>query len=402
MTGWTDDALDRRILVAAAGRSTSPAARSSGWRVQPRRHDHVVLCSAHHVAVDYWSLVLLMDELQRSTPTSLAGRRFVAAGSRPVSTSIMPGGSASTCRAPKGWLGTLAPPARRGPTASVVADRLAAAAVADLPRSDPPFHARRRSSATGTVASARGTTLYTVCLAAFAVLLHRYTGETDLLIGSPMAGRTSTGAEDVVGYFANTIVLRARCDDNPRFTDFLAHVSATVLDALEGQDFPFPLLVERLKVARDPGRAPLCDVLFSWDKPHYRGTAGRGRRDLRFETRESASARQHARPDGDRLRTDDRIDVALQYSVDLFTAETVARMAGHFSICCAGSPTIRPNASATCRCSATTSGDRPGGVERDPHRLSADDTVHAAVRGRLPPAGRGGGASRTGRSATAT
>ncbi len=123
-------------------------------------------------------------------------------------------------------------------------------------------------------------------------------------------------------------MLRTRCAGNPRFTDFLAHVSETVLDALEGQDFPFPLLVEKLKVTRDPGRAPLCDVLFSWDKPHYRAAPGAG---LRFETREVrqlGSTHDLAMIAFERA---DRIDVAIQYSTDLFADETIARMAGHFS-----------------------------------------------------------------------
>ena len=133
------------------------------------------------------------------------------------------------------------------------------------------------------VARTRGTTLYTVCLAAFQVLLHRYTGETDIVVGSPMAGRTSAGAEDVIGYFANTIACAPAATATRASPTSSRTCRRRVLDALEGQDFPFPLLVERLKVDARSGRAPLCDVLFSWDKPHYREMdrpVGEHRRDL--------------------------------------------------------------------------------------------------------------------------
>ena len=180
------------------------------------------------------------------------------------------------------------------------------------------------------LARARSTTLYTVCLAAFDVLLHRYTGETDILVGSPMAGRTAAHAEGAIGYFANTIVLRARCGDNPRFTDFLADVSRTVLDALDGQDYPFPLLVESLKIGRDPSRAPLCDVLFSWDKPHYRQgpAAPAGLVAEPRQIRQLGSTHDLATICFER---GDRCDCIIQYSTDLFEAATIARMAEHYT-----------------------------------------------------------------------
>ena len=88
--------------------------------------------------------------------------------------------------------------------------------------------------------------------AAYATLLHRYSGQDDLLIGSPFGCRDQAGLDGLVGYLANPVVLRPDLSGDPTFTSLLGRVKETVLGALEHQDFPFALLVERLR----PGPRP--------------------------------------------------------------------------------------------------------------------------------------------------
>ncbi|HEU4509394.1 MAG TPA: condensation domain-containing protein, partial [Pyrinomonadaceae bacterium] len=101
------------------------------------------------------------------------------------------------------------------------------------------------------------TTLYTTLLAAFQVLLYRYTGQEDLLVGSPTSGRGKAALSSVIGYFVNPVILRAHISPDLTFEAFHTEVRRTVLEALDHQEFPFGLLVERLQIERDPSRAPL-------------------------------------------------------------------------------------------------------------------------------------------------
>lgn len=107
-------------------------------------------------------------------------------------------------------------------------------------------------------------TLHTVLVAAFQVLLARYSGQEDFVLGSLTNGRTQNQFKDIVGYFVNPLVLRADLRGNPSFQDYLARVRETILAAFAHQDFPFATLVERLQPVRDPSRSPIFQVVFVW------------------------------------------------------------------------------------------------------------------------------------------
>src|SRR5829696_5512254 len=107
-----------------------------------------------------------------------------------------------------------------------------------------------------------GATLFMTLLAAFQVLLYRYTGQQDILVGTPAAARSRAAFSNVVGYFVNPLVLRADLSGNPSFTQFLSSVRRTVLDAFAHQDYPFALLVKQLQPERDVSRSPLFQVTF--------------------------------------------------------------------------------------------------------------------------------------------
>lgn len=112
-----------------------------------------------------------------------------------------------------------------------------------------------------TFARAEGTTLFTVLLSAWAALLHRYSGQDDLVIGVPMSGRTDVAYESVTGLFVNTLPIRLRLDDSLEFADLVARVRTALARALDHQDFPFERLVEELRPPRDLSHGPLFQVL---------------------------------------------------------------------------------------------------------------------------------------------
>ncbi|WP_254786652.1 condensation domain-containing protein, partial [Methylomonas sp. LWB] len=100
-------------------------------------------------------------------------------------------------------------------------------------------------------------TLFMLLLAVFKLLLSRYSGQTDLCVGIPVANRNRREIEDLIGFFVNTLVLRSDLSANPTFAELLEQIRATVLDAQNHQDLPFEKLVEALQPVRDPSRSPL-------------------------------------------------------------------------------------------------------------------------------------------------
>src|SRR5262249_43323049 len=107
-----------------------------------------------------------------------------------------------------------------------------------------------------------GTTRFMTLLTAFMVLLHRHTGETDLVVGCPVAGRGRTEVEPIVGNFVNTLVMRSDLSRDPRVSEALARVRDTALGAYDHQDVPFDALVEALAPPRDLRHSPIFQVAF--------------------------------------------------------------------------------------------------------------------------------------------
>ncbi|MGO4951398.1 amino acid adenylation domain-containing protein [Paenibacillus sp. DRB1-1] len=112
------------------------------------------------------------------------------------------------------------------------------------------------------LAAERESTLFMVLLAAYTVLLSKYSGQEDLIVGTPVAGRTNADLEAVIGMFVNTLAIRNRPSGDKTFLSYLEEVKETALGAFENQDYPFDELVERLNVKREPGRFPLFDAVF--------------------------------------------------------------------------------------------------------------------------------------------
>ncbi|MEG5094021.1 amino acid adenylation domain-containing protein [Microcoleus sp. B13-B4] len=235
-----------------------------------RAKEVILLMTAHHIAVDFWSLELLVSELRvfyeaikigedvAFLPQNLRYKDYVQWENQMLA-------SQQGERLWSYWRHQLA---GELPILNLPTDR---------PR--PPVQTYEGASHSFVfgeklthklleLAKAEGVTLYTIVLAAFQVLLLRYTNQEDILIGSPMAGRSLTEFERIVGYFTNPVVLRTNLSGNPTFRELLCRVRSCVLGALEHQDYPFPLLVERLQPLRDPSRSPLYQVAFAWDLSH--------------------------------------------------------------------------------------------------------------------------------------
>ncbi|WP_433747548.1 amino acid adenylation domain-containing protein [Paenibacillus amylolyticus] len=126
------------------------------------------------------------------------------------------------------------------------------------------------------LAAERESTLYMVLLAAYTVLLSKYSGQDDLIVGTPVAGRTNADLEPVIGMFVNTLALRNRPSGEKTFLSYLDEVKETALGAFENQDYPFEELVERLNVKREPGRFPLFDAVFDLQNIEERDAALEG------------------------------------------------------------------------------------------------------------------------------
>lgn len=171
-----------------------------------------------------------------------------------------------------------------------------------------------------------GTSLHITLLAAFQVLLSRYTRQTDFAIGVPISGRVNPDFESLIGMFVNTLAVRANLDGQPTFRDVVAQAHQTSMLAYEHQTVPFMKLVERMQPERIPGCNPLVQVLFQ--VLDVRDTEQLGDvRATRLPTRLSGSVMDLElclRPCGEELEGE------LIYCVDLFNADSVERMAGHF------------------------------------------------------------------------
>ncbi|NCQ83109.1 MAG: amino acid adenylation domain-containing protein [Microcystis aeruginosa W13-18] len=172
-----------------------------------------------------------------------------------------------------------------------------------------------------------GSTLFMTLLAGFAVLLSRYSQQTDVVIGSPIANRNRTEIEGLIGFFVNTLVLRFDLSQDPTFEDFLAQVRQTTQDAYDHQDLPFEMLVEKLQIERHLDRNPLTQIVFAlqnapsspWDLPGV-------------NIEEIPSGLDSVRVDLEVYLWDapEGLGGFCSYNRDLFAAETIVSMMNHF------------------------------------------------------------------------
>ncbi|QSX77638.1 non-ribosomal peptide synthetase [Agrilutibacter solisilvae] len=258
--------------VQAAYREPFDLERQPPFRVDLFRCDaqeHVLLITVHHIAYDAWSLWLNLDELGQLYAAEIAGR----APALPVlecSYRDHINRQAQMLAGPEGqklWRFWQSELAGELPTLVLNTDRPRPAVQTYAGASLRFAMGPSRSARVRKLAQSCGVTPFVLLLAAFQVLLHRYSGQDEIIVGSPTTGRGDPQMAAVAGYFVNPVVLRANLADNPAFNDFLERVAHTAISAMQHQDFPFPLLVERLQPRRDPAFAPLFQVSFVYQKP---------------------------------------------------------------------------------------------------------------------------------------
>jgi amino acid adenylation domain-containing protein len=291
--------------------------------------EHVAVVVVHHIVSDGWSMGILIREIGTLYGAYAAGK--------PSPLAELPVQYADYAVWQRAWL-----------CGTVLARQLAywrgqlagAPAALDLPsdRVRPAVQSFRGAverfavsgavtRALGGLARREGVTLYIVLLAAFQVLLCRWSGQRDLVVGTPIAGRTDRATETLIGFFVNMLALRTDLSGDPTFRGLLGRVKEVAFAAYAHQDLPFEKLVEELRPVRDLSRQPLFQVLFALQNVPREELVVSGV-SLRPFGVEAVTAKLdlslylHETPEG--LRG------VLEYASDLFDGATIARVAGYF------------------------------------------------------------------------
>ncbi|MEJ2767903.1 non-ribosomal peptide synthase/polyketide synthase [Mycetohabitans sp. B46] len=307
--------------------ATGPLARFELLRLAP--HVHVLSILLHHIISDGWSIGVLTRELNELYSAFIQGQRS------PLPP--LPIQYADYAIWQRAWLKDQALERELNYWRQKLADIPAAL---ELP-TDRPRPAVLSGQGHGlavnvpaalatqlkALAQREGATLYMTLLAAFQVVLSRWSGQDDIVVGSPIAGRTQVQVEPLIGFFINTLPLRADLSGNPRFSELLAQMRETALEAYAYQAVPFEKLVEVLQPARDLSRAPIVQVMVNG---------------LNLSASNLALPRLIAEPVhfdtfGTKFdltlyfgETSDGIEGWLQYATDLFDAETIKRLGQHW------------------------------------------------------------------------
>jgi amino acid adenylation domain-containing protein len=286
----------------------------------------VVLLAIHHIVVDGWSMGVLLRDLNEAYRAALE-RREPRLASVTLPYADYAARQRERMRGPQleamlnWWCAEL----RDAPTLNLPADH---------PR--PPVashrgaHERIRidgatTAALRALARKEHASFFMCLLAVFGVLLARWSGQSDLVVGAPSAGRSRAEYEPVLGLFVNTLVMRLRLDGAPTFRQLLQRVRSVALAAYEHEDIPFSRLVRELAPARDASRNPLFQVTFQQIGGDH--TDAGLAKELRLDRPAVAFDLQvDVSPDGDGFA------VHFAYATDLFIPGTIARMAGHFSM----------------------------------------------------------------------
>lgn len=301
--------------------------RAALFQIAPE--EHVLQFTLHHIASDAWSLELLLDEClklyrqglqgqspslaelpiqytdfamwQRESTEAQALRRHLDYWKQKLSR------SPELLQLPT-EAGAPVIPSNRGATASLLLSR-------DM------FQSLSR------LAQEESATVFMVLLAAFKVLLHRYSGQEDIVVGSPISRRTEKESEKLIGFFLNTLVLRTDLSDNPSFREVIERVRETALEAYAHQAVPFEKIVEELQPERDPRRTPFFQVMFTFQE------APRPLPVLESLRVERVDFDLGVAPFDLTLvarGTDRGLLLELEYKTDLFSEQTIARMLSHF------------------------------------------------------------------------
>jgi amino acid adenylation domain-containing protein len=331
LSGMDSGEEEARRLAADDVTRPFDLARDSPLRARLIRlgsREHVLVLVLHHVAADGWSLGVLQRDLGELYAAEVAGRPPA------LPELVVRYGDYAA------WQRERLRGDRLERELAYWRGRLSGVPfVLDLPADRPRPHVQslrgaheRRLLPASLVASLQRlaaeerATLFMALLAAYSVLLSRYAGQDNLLVATPVAGRTRFELEDIVGFFANTLLVRADLDGDPSFRELLRRTRGATLDALEHQELPFEKLVAELNPARELSHSPLAQVLFS-----LQHAGGPRLRLPGLEVTPVDIERGSAKFDLAlfAIEREDGVVASLEYATDLFDGETAARMLGH-------------------------------------------------------------------------
>ena len=307
--------------------STGPLFRASLLRLKP--DSHILLANMHHIISDGWSIAVLVGELTQLYHAFSNGQ--------PSPLPDLEVQYVDFAHWQRQWL-----------TGDVLEKQSrywkqqlsGAPALLELPTDNPRppiqtfdgdvlhlFLEEDTTQALTAVSRETGSTLFMTLLSAFGVLMSRYSGQTDIVMGSPIANRTSRQVEPLIGFFVNTLVFRLDLEDNPGFRELLGQTRKTALDAYAHQDLPFEQLVEELHPVRSLSYSPLFQVMFALQNAPV-------------ETLELPGLKLAPVPKENVIANFDLslfmeeagggLAASFEYNSQLFERETIQRMSDHF------------------------------------------------------------------------
>ncbi|GAA0229475.1 hypothetical protein GCM10009527_027460 [Actinomadura nitritigenes] len=333
LSAAADPLAEARVLVAAE--VTVPFDLAEGPLMRARLiklgdDDHVLSLLMHHVVCDEWSVAILHRELWT----------LYEAFSRGAEPSLPPLPVQYADYAV--WQRDRLRDEVLEEQLAYWRDRLAGAETLELPADHPRPAVRspagdrvefRVDAATvarlRAIGRDRGATMFMTMFAAYATLLARYSGQDDIVVGTPVAGRDRVETENLIGFFVNTLVLRTDVSGDPTFTEVLTRVRREALGAFARQELPFERLVTALGADRDRSRTPLFQVLFNYNQAEPDASG------LLSELGVSAAALPGVVAAKFDLRLivgeeGDALTGVVEYSTELFERATVERLAGHY------------------------------------------------------------------------
>lgn len=325
------DAEIDSLIQAEASRPFDLAAEPPIRLLVVKRSDnhHLLVLTLHHICADGWSIEILLRDLGAFYSSELSGTAALA-----PALPIQYGDFAEwqrerlTSERAKAldefWKSHLAQPLQ---STQLTIGQVRATGLGHAGALHEFFIDKETTDALRKLAAAHGTTLFTALFTAFNLLIHRYTGQTDLVIGTPVANRPHVETEELVGLFVNPLPVRSRIDPFDNYEKALQQTHVILQQVISHQDMPFERIVDMIGVQRDPDNHPLFQIKFQLDaapRQHIR-LAG-------LEMRRLARQDKVAKLDLslDLRETDAGLSGTVEYKTALFRAETIDLFASHF------------------------------------------------------------------------
>lgn len=342
-TGNSVQEVDEKVHIAANEEfnlETGPVFKTHLFKIND--NDFVLLLASHHIAVDFWSQATITNEIGLLYEMS--------------DVSILPKTDHSYIDFVR-WQNKLLKSKRGEVSEQYWINKLGNELLTvDLPTIRPRKNVQTFNGASistnlnleltrelKAVSESKNATLFMSLFSVFNILISKYSHQNDIVVGTPSAGRNIPELRDIVGYFVNPLPIRTKIDNSDTFFDLLENVKENMLSALEHQDFPFNLIVEKLQPARDTSRSPLFQIMFVYQKAQLLSEEGLsgfavGQSDAKmklggleiesYPLRESKSAFDITLM---MAETEDGITANCVFNTDLFNKQFVEQLLDHFN-----------------------------------------------------------------------